>query len=270
LRADEILELSDLNLAEATREMARWHPLSELSETRDLLMVAGPDPFPVGYGNAALCLGAHPQPAPDTALAEVACFFDELERGYTVWSRAHVDSDLEKACDEAGLVRLGDAPGMVLTAPGAGATPHGVRVRQVDDVAGVAAFAQTAARSYAPVGLPPEVTAHIFEVPERLLRPHLVLVLAEQEGEPRACAMAILSHGIAGLYWVGTVAEGRRRGLGELVTRAAGNAAFERGARLVVLQASEQGEPVYRRMGYREITRYRWHVRLRPPERGSA
>jgi len=27
-----------------------------------------------------------------------------------------------------------------------------------------------------------------------------------------------------------------------------------------VLQASRQGEPVYRRMGYREITRYAWYV----------
>ena len=223
-------------------------------------MVASPDPFPVGYGNAALCLGPHPQPAPATVLAEVACFFDELERGYTVWTRGHLDAELAKACDESGLVRLGDSPGMVLEAPCRGSDPPGVRVRRVGDAAGVAAFREVAARAYAPVGLPVEVTARIFELPERLLRPHLILVLAEDEGRPQACAMAIQSHGIAGIYWVGTVREGRRRGLGECVTRAAGNAAFAAGARLVVLQASRQGEPVYRRMGYREITRYHWHV----------
>ena len=74
--------------------------------------------------------------------------------------------------------------------------------------------------------------------------------------------MDVLSHGIAGIYWVGITPEARKRGLAEACTRWVGNAAFERGARCVVLQASPQGEPIYRRMGYREICRYGWWVRL--------
>ena len=46
----EILTLSDLNLAEAAREMARWHKDYRIEESDDLLLVAGADPFPAGYG----------------------------------------------------------------------------------------------------------------------------------------------------------------------------------------------------------------------------
>ena len=75
-----------------------------------------------------------------------------------------------------------------------------------------------------------------------------------------AGAMVLASHGIAGIYWVATLAESRGRGYGEAVTRAVANDAFQRGADAVVLQASPFGEPVYRRIGFREITRYHWYM----------
>jgi ribosomal protein S18 acetylase RimI-like enzyme len=57
---------------------------------------------------------------------------------------------------------------------------------------------------------------------------------------------------------VGTVPAARRLGLGELCTRWAADAGFMLGAVAVVLEASEQGEPIYRRMGFDERSRYRW------------
>jgi ribosomal protein S18 acetylase RimI-like enzyme len=136
------------------------------------------------------------------------------------------------------------------------------RLGMVHDVAGVRDFASVSARAYAPIGMPPDTTTRIFSSPERVLRPHVLSVLAWLRDAPVAAAQAILSHGIAGIYWVGTVPEARKRGLAEACTRRVGNAAFERGARCVVLQASQQGEPIYRRMGYREICRYAWWVRI--------
>jgi len=61
---------------------------------------------------------------------------------------------------------------------------------------------------------------------------------------------------VGGVYWVGTVPAARRRGAADAVTRHVTRAAFEQGARMVTLQASAAGEPVYRRMGYREVGRY--------------
>ncbi len=76
--------------------------------------------------------------------------------------------------------------------------------------------------------------------------------------------MVILTHGVGGIYWVGTTPAVRGKGLAELVTRAVGNVAFDMGARAVVLQASPMGDPIYRRMGYREVTRYPYYVQFTP------
>ena len=95
--------------------------------------------------------------------------------------------------------------------------------------------------------------------------PHLQTVVAYDRDAPVAAAQVLMSHSIAGVYWVGTVDGARGKGLGDAVTRAVTNRAFELGARFVSLQASAMGEPIYRRMGYREIYRYRTHVRFAPP-----
>ncbi len=72
----------------------------------------------------------------------------------------------------------------------------------------------------------------------------------------------LLSHSIGGVYWVGTVPDHGRRGLGDLVTRTVTRRGFELGARFITLQASAMGEPIYRRMGFRERFRYTTWARL--------
>ncbi len=83
-------------------------------------------------------------------------------------------------------------------------------------------------------------------------------VVARTAGRPVATAMVIVSDRVAGVQLVGTVPDARGRGLGELCTRWAVNAGFELGAEAAVLEASEMGEPIYRRMGFVEVSRYRW------------
>ena len=84
--------------------------------------------------------------------------------------------------------------------------------------------------------------------------------------------MAYESDGVASLQWVGTVPAARTAGLGALVTVAATNLTFERGASSCSLQASPMGEPVYRGLGYETIYHYAEYVRwpsrrLRPAPR---
>lgn len=259
---DELRELADLNYAEATREMTRRSGGAVLDEG-GVMLAAGGHALPVLVNCA---MRTDPRVAPDAVLARARRFFAPRRRGFSVVARAHLDGDLETACTAAGLATFGAAPGMVLTRRLADAVPPpGVRLRRVATAADAAAYAAVMDEAYQSLGMPPGVAAVQVGRLDALAAPHIVAVLAEVDGAPVAGAVTIVTHGVAGVYWVGTRAAARGRGLAELCTRAAGNAGFELGARVAALQASPMGEPIYRRMGYVEVTRYPTLVHVEPP-----
>jgi GNAT superfamily N-acetyltransferase len=62
---------------------------------------------------------------------------------------------------------------------------------------------------------------------------------------------------VAWIGWVATRQQFRGRGLGRLATAAATRAGFTLGAKFASLEATTMGVPVYLRLGFREIVRYR-------------
>ena len=83
------------------------------------------------------------------------------------------------------------------------------------------------------------------------------------EERPVATATLLMAAGVAGVYFVLTVPEARRRGIGGAITLAALREARELRYGTGVLGASEMGLPVYRRLGFEEYCRiavYEWRV----------
>jgi GNAT superfamily N-acetyltransferase len=254
-----LIELSDLNFAEALRELTRRSGGTVVDED-GLLLYAGGHPLPV-LQNGVMRTAAG---SGDGDVVERARrFFAARGRGFSLIGRAHADTGLLAAARAAGLQPMGEMPAMVLEHRLAAAVPPaGIDLRRVRTAAEVAAFAAVAGAAYATMGMPPDVAPAAFSRPQALVAPHIAAFIAWRDGAPLSCAMTIVSHGVAGIYWVGTAPGARGRGLAELCTRAAGNAGFDLGARVASLQASPMGAPVYRRMGYREITRYPYLVQF--------
>lgn len=256
------MDAGNLNLLEFTREDARWQRPYTLLEEDGVLLFAGASDFPA-YNN-----GVHrvDDSVPgQEVVARAQEFFAARGRGFSLWVRdTGEDEDLRAAADAAGIVAFGDSPQMVCRArlpeqP----LPDGVEIRIVDDEAGAAAFADIVAVAYVSLGAPEEANRSHFSGRPSLAGPHLSSAVAYLDGAPVSCAQILLSHGIAGVYWVASLEAARGRGLAEAVTRHVTNLGFDLGAADVQLQASSMGEPIYRRMGYEDA--YRREFRLAGP-----
>ena len=202
-------------------------------------------------------------------LARAAEFFSRRyeggrEHGYTIFTSHHDDADIDIAAKTAGLVMLSESPGMVAFERVRAQIPHGVELRQVSGAKDATDFAAVSAEAYASYGMPACVAEAMFAEPRSLTGPTIAAFVASVDGVPASAAMVLVSHGAGYVAWVGTTVAARGKGLAAVVTSAVTNAAFDRDARFVWLEASPMGESVYRKLGYEEVTRYRWWVR--PPQ----
>ena len=235
-------------------------PGTRWERSEDELLVSAAHPFPF-LRNA---IRAHDRPDGAGLIARAEEFFGP-DSGYSVYTRpGGQDEDLEQACRDAGLTLFMERyPEMVceqrVEIP---ALPARAEVREVESPEEEAAFWEVCGESYPSLGFPADLFT-IYE-PGYLTEPPFEACLAWLDGRPAASALLTIVGDVGVVGWVATEPAARGRGLGEACTAWVTNRIFEQGASLATLQASPMGEPIYDRMGYKEIFGYRLWLRAAP------
>lgn len=259
-----------LNTIESSRRLFELDPGAEVEAADGWLFGAGRSTHPV-ISNAAFRRDDGIDP--DELIARARAYFADRGRGFAVWARAGApeDDDLIAAAETAGLQNVYEMPEMVLEgwAPEDTALPAGAELRRVSSADEADAYWRVATESYADIGFPPEIFA-FYESHEYLWADGAAAFLAHVDGRPAGISMTIVTHGVAGIFWVGCNAQARERGLGRAMTATALDAGFEMGAESASLQASPMGESLYRRMGFETIYDYRLYLCPAPQARGTA
>jgi len=161
-----------------------------------------------------------------------------------------------------GLGLVGHPPLMVrLPGPGPGAPPPGIDVREVRDAEELAVAERILVDGYPLPDLEPLTPGDLLD--PTLLAPTTRVWIAWSDGKPSAVAAAHHHAGVTLVEFVATLPAARGRGAGAAATWAA---TLSDPASPAVLIASDDGRPVYERMGYLAVER--WTVWLRPEQAG--
>jgi GNAT superfamily N-acetyltransferase len=172
-------------------------------------------------------------------------------------------ADLSEALLRHGFIDAGDEPAMAIAldiCPKELSLPEGVTVERVGDSSALEEWVTTMRAG--------------FGGPATLDKPFMAAVsrdgfddtaaaqyyLARLHGAPVATAALTCAAGVAGIFAVSTVEAARRQGIGAAITLAPLLAARDRGYVIGVLEASEMGYPVYARIGFSELFRFRTYL----------
>ena len=251
---------SALNEQELWREMVRWSG-GRIAEEGGVLLTNGP--------SAYLRVALRTDPGVDGAavVARASEFFADEPAGFIVLVRRPDDEDIERAALAEGFRAAWTELPMALTAaPPEREIPSDIEVRVVADERAVVDYGRVVAVANDDPG--ERERAPLLFHDNTILAPHITAFVAYMGAEPVACAMTLVSHRVAGVYYVATVPHARRRGLGDALTRIAARAGFEMGAAAAWLGASEMGAGVYRRIGFEPLGATL--VELESPTFGSA
>jgi GNAT superfamily N-acetyltransferase len=253
---------SDVALADGIEQMAGWQTHHRTERTAELLLTAGASRFPAPYANALLPLEAR---SPEELFRRAAEFFHD--RRYVLWAQVERDRGVIEAARGKEYIALGDTPGMLIeTRVSPSELSAGLSIEDVSTNEQLGELVHVCQEAYAEAGLPAEIGAKLFASAGAVLDGRATLALARFEGKAIAAALSLVTpeNELGGVYWVATLPSARRKGAADAVTRYVTNVAFDRGARFVTLQASRAGEPIYQRMGYREVVRYERLLSPRP------
>ena len=177
-------------------------------------------------------------------------------RGVAALSWLTPSSDVGQLLVSRGLTFEEGGTGMaadLATVPDGPMPPAGLSIGAVEDEASLEAWVRLTRIGF---GIPEFAERRLLEVFGAVRSaPQSQAYLALMDGQPVATSQLFLGGGVAGIYNVTCLPEARGRGIGTAVTLAPLVEARSRGYRMAILQASDLGYPVYRRLGFRDYGR---------------
>ena len=245
--ADWRIRAADRNFVVSFEKLIAAQPDAELRRIGPIVAFDSRIAFRIFNGVAVL------EPAgPDDVRAALA-WMHRRDIPFTVWVREDLAPPVEPALLADGMELRGEPePVMGIRPPDQlPPPPVGVSLREVFDRETL----EDHIRSNVESGMPEEPVRLLY-TDAFLEDPDVRMFTAYLDGRPAGNSVAIRGGKVAGVYGVGVPDELRRNGIGTAVTWAAVRAGSDWGCTFVVLQSSELGFGVYRRMGFEVLTHY--------------
>jgi ribosomal protein S18 acetylase RimI-like enzyme len=216
----------------------------------------GMTPIPIGPINRIVRIRLDAEHA-DVRIREVAGRYEAAGVPCTWWiDPQSTPTDLGERFERMGLVSEA-VPAMRIEAT---AVPDvelakGVTLAWAEDAESLRAAMDLVA---AGLGMPEHLAGPLADLFASAAEPDSPIrtVVARLDDDPVAVAQGIVHGEAVGIYNVATLEAARGRGIGSAVTVAVLRDAIERGARLGVLESSEMGHSVYRRIGFRDVATF--------------
>ena len=240
------------NMGDFFRHTSRSNPTGHLENEQFTRWYT---PLPHPWFNGVLSSNP-PTEGDDAFIAETIGYF--RERGvntFTWWLEPHLKpSDWEPALSKHGFGFSDDTPGMAVDLHELNVAiqpADGFEIRSVDDEESLHTWANVFVNGY---GMPSAWESITIDLWLQLgLDLPIRNYLGYWNGKPVSTSTVFYGGGAAGIYCVATLPEARGKGIGAALTLKPLLDAREMGYRIGVLQSSDMGFNVYKKLGFRQL-----------------
>jgi predicted GNAT family acetyltransferase len=240
------------NMCDFFRHLSRSNP-NEHFENQQFSRWYTPLPHP--WFNGVLCSNPYNDANESFINETVEYFRAQGVQTFTWWLEPQLKpSDWRSALSRHGFGFSNDTPGMAIDLHEMNESMQkvdGLEIRFAGEAESIRTWTGMFIKGY---GLPPAWESITFDLWMQLgLDLPIRNYLGYLNGKPVATCTIFYGAGAAGIYCVSTVPEARGRGVGAAITLKPLLEAREMGYRVGVLQSSEMGFNVYKKLGFRHL-----------------